>query len=650
MSNPKQFSSLQPAQHKKASRVDDPALPPVIDTLPDVVGDDQENVVSAAQQLNGLPVTVRLWPNAAEFPGEFDRVEAYIDNSRVHSQEFEGPLTDDIDILINSPRLRSHGPKVFTYSVTLFGGPNGATSDPITVFVDAIDPNGNNRPGAILLPANLPSEGVTPAYLAANGGVTLTLSRPVDSRPGDTFIVFFGVNDLVGTTGVVPFPATDPITITYTTAQVMVFGPGDHLITFQFIDRAGNATQISTSRTLTVKLSDPPVMLAPQIPEAAPLVVKEEARGGVLVTVGPITNFQPNDHLHIFWNGIEFGDRRIGPLPIFDFEFMADYPTIAAGGTLYTATVNYEIRRGGDTYNSPDTTVNVDLVEPGTGIIGPGPVDTALVLPLVRGDSATDNSLVPSDLDGTIHATFTIYAGHAAAEFIDLYYGTGEGDIADTYPVTGLEAPTFVVPMTIPRALVEKYGNGSIPCWYRVRNANNYKQSLPQAVRVEVFMLDGLAAPVFTNLFRGPFTAPPPFNAPYISCSQAPWLGVPIRIFDPATLKDGDVVTIHAVRYEYTGAVQPALPVAGSATDSPPIGIGPNERISGFTHNFILPYFDGDISRRRGWVEVTWSISRTLPVPEKGTSDPVVHVWDVRSSAAGGTCSPGPIRRRGSLT
>ncbi|MFO2463982.1 hypothetical protein OOJ96_09155 [Pseudomonas sp. 15FMM2] len=625
----------RPQKEKPRIEEDPPALPPIIHTLPDVEDDDQEKVVSVAQQLNGLPVTIQLWPNAAEFAGEFDLIKCYIDNHLVSSEEFEGPIIADVDMEVKSARLRSHGPKNFTYNVKLNDSANNATSLPISIFVDTIDPNSNLQPGALVLPANLPVEGVTPTYLEANGGVTVTLPRPSDSRPEDTYKVSYGSTGTIHTGTV---PTTGLITATFTKLEIEAAGAGDFLLTYQFFDRAGNDTAVSTARTLTVIASDPPVLLAAEIPDAMPLVVKEEARNGVKVTVPTITGFLPNDFLLIYWNGIIFGEMRLGVTPIFPLEFTAHYSTIAKAGSLYTARIHYEIVRGNRPYSSPDTSVNVDLVEPGGPIIGPGPVDPNLVLPLVRGDSGVDNSLIASDLeDGKeVHATFTIYSGHKANEFIDLYYGKNDGQRVGTYPVEGTEPATFVVDITIPKKAIEDYGNGlDIPCWYVVRNANNYKQSRPQPVRVDIFSLEGLADPVFTNLNDGK-----------IQCPQMPWLNVPIKIFDPDKLQDDDKVTISAVRYLYSGATQPATPVPGSEVSSPEIGIGPSERLNGFTHNFVLPYFDGDPTRRRGWLEITWSIERAGPPPEHGTSGSVVAQWDIRSSAGSGTCAPTTRGRR----
>ncbi|NVZ85309.1 hypothetical protein HX836_26185 [Pseudomonas yamanorum] len=628
-----QVTSIKTKKADAARRDEPPAAAPIIHTVPNDPNDpEQDNLVSVEEQLDGLPVTIPLWPNAAEFAGEFDLVIARIDNFQVFSEEFEGPITDDVDIVVRSARLRSHGPKQFTYSVGLSGAPDVATSLPITVFVDTIDPNNNLKPNALLLPLDLPSNGVTPEYLVTHGGVTLTLPRPIDSRSGDTFKIFYGSGDPDGQTGTVPL--TGPITYTFTTAQINASGPGDFLLDYQFFDRAGNDTQISIPRTLSVRLSDPPVLVAPVIPMAAPLVDKEEAREGVLVSVPAITGFLPNDVVHIFWNGIEFGTQRLGVTPIFPFEFVADYATIAAGGSDYTATVNYEVQRGTDNFPSPNATVDVNLVEPGTPVVGPGPIDPSLALPVVRGDSAVNNSLIATDLAGVITATFLIYEGHAAGEFIDLYYGMGEGDLASTYTVLGTEADTFVVTLPIAAGLIEKYGNGEIPCWYRVRNAINYKQSRAQDVRVDVFALTGLADPIFTNLFTDGS----------IRCPQTPWVNVPIRVFDPVSLKDGDRVVISAVRYEFVAGELPVVPVPGTAVDSPELGVGPAERLNGFTYNFVLPYFDGDATRRRGWVEVMWSIIRDLPAPERGSSDPVVVLWDIRSGAVGGTCVPTTLR------
>ena len=178
----------------------DSALPPSFDTLPDVEGDSQKNVVSVTQQQNGLLMTIPPWQNAAEFPGEIDTVDVSIDGFELEPVEFEGPIVGDVTINLISGRLRSHGPKQIVYTVILHGTSNSASSLPIEVFVDAIDPNNNNVPDKIISPVTV----ITPEYLDDNGGITFTLPRPADSRPGDTYVVNFGRSSEGVKTGIVP--------------------------------------------------------------------------------------------------------------------------------------------------------------------------------------------------------------------------------------------------------------------------------------------------------------------------------------------------------------------------------------------------------------------------------------------------------------
>ncbi|AUG06431.1 hypothetical protein [Pseudomonas sp. S09G 359] len=610
-----------------------PALPPIIHTLPDDAADpDQNNLVSADQQINGLPVTIPLWPNATPFLGESDELIMYIDDIPVSLTSVPGPVVGSQDITVNTPSLRVHGRKIFKYSVRLHGAIDQAFSDPTSIFVDTHDPNNEFTPSALLLPVDLPSNGVTPEYLAANGGVTFTLPRPSDARGGDRYKVFYGVNDSDGKEGAALVPG--PTLVTYTTAEILGFGEGSFLLRYQYIDRAGNDTDLSIGRNLPVTFNPAPAVSAPVVVQG-PTVDRQEARDGVVVRVDSITNHLPDDFLAATWAGRRFYHQRLGTSPTMPMNLFPQYEDIAAGGEFYPGTVLLAVERGIESYPSPPTTVNVDLTVPGGPIVGPGPIDITLVLPEVIGDSAVPNSLVALDLAGEIHATFLMYAGHATDEVIDLYYGTGTGTLVATYTVQSTDSDTTVVDLMIPVDEVEAYGNGDIPCWYRVSNAVNYKQSQPQTVRVEAFALGKLSDPEFArlNIFGR------------IDCPETPWLGVPIRVFDPLLLKEGDLVTITAVNYAYTGPNPSPTPpaVIDSEVNTDPIPIGPEEVANGFTHNFMLPYFYGDaidLTKNVGWVEVTWTLFRPSPIPMRGTSDPVHVIWSVRSGSSVGHCVP----------
>lgn len=606
----------------------DYALPPVIHTLPDVDGDSQKSVVSLDQQQHGLPMEILLWENAAEFAGEFDTVIVTIDGFPLPEFKFEGPILENKTINLISGRLRTHGPKEIVYTIILHGSEDGASCLPVDVFVDAIDPNNNNVPSQISSPVTV----ITPGYLDDNNGITFTIPRPADSRPGDTYTVTFGRSPEGVKTGNVPL-APAPIEVRYSKVEVERIGKGDHALNYQVFDRAGNATQRPDPVPITVQLTPLPEQPRAPIIVGAPLIVKEEARAGVKVLIREITDANPTDRLTVYWSdggpGVPIGSRQIGPNPDWDLEFTAEYIVVASPGTLYTAAVYYTIEREGVSVPSFDATVDVDLVEPGTPNPDPGPVDGTLVKPVVQGVSPEPNVLIPEDRDSeTTTASFTIYEAFAAGDFIDLYYGKNGGDLVDTYPVTGDEDEDFIVAFTIPWLLIEKYGNGEIPCYYKIRNTNNYKHSPDQDVKVRIFLIEGLLPPTFSNLHP---------DSNNIQCSQLPWLGVPVRIFDPETLEIGDLVVVHAVRYLYEGSsTPPATPVEGSEVSTTPHEVTFNDKNSGFTLTLDLPYFS---LARRGFVGVNLSIERP-GTGDKGSSGDTIVFWDVRSANPSGTCAP----------
>ena len=610
------------------------ALPPTFDTLTDVEGDSQKSVVSVAQQQHGLLMTIPVWQNAAEFPGEKDTVTVTIDGFELTEVEFEGPITGDVTINLISGRLRTHGPKQIVYTVVLHGTTNGATSLPVDVFVDAIDPNNNNIPDQIISPVDV----IDPEYLDANGGVTFTIPRPGDSRVGDIFEVNFGRTSDGVKTGVVP-PAPAPIEVHYTRREIedSIRG-GEHQLNYLLTDRAGNKTQRPEALPITVQLTPLPGRPRAPLIVGEPLIDKEEARMGVKVLVREITDALGTDRLNVYWSdggpGILIGSRLVGANPDWDLEFTAEYSDVASPGTLYRATVYYSIERDGISVLSFDAFVDVDLVVPGTPSPEPGPEDSTLVKPVVQGVSADPNVLIPEDRDSdTITASFVIYTNFAAGEFIDLYYGKNGGKLADTYPVIGDEDDDFLVQLRIPYDLVEEYGNGDIPCYYKIRNANNYKHSPSQEVLVRIYLIEGLLPPTFANLR-------PVFND--IQCDQTPWLGVPVRIFDPETLEVGDLLVVHAVRYLYEGSsIPPATPVEGSELNTTARELNYNDVNIGFTLTLDLPYF---AQARRGFVGVNLSITRPS-TEDTGSSDDTIVFWNVRNGNPTGTCVPIPPRR-----
>lgn len=623
------------------------ALPnlPVVPPDPDQSADGQPNLIPHAVQAGGLTLSLPRWAPLAD-PGEIDTIFCRANGRMIGFYEYSGddPAPPDPFILTLQPHaeLQTHGEKEITYTIFHANG-NVAPSDITHAFVDALDPNLNNRPAAITLPTDL-SGPVTPDYLAGKPGLVCRIQRMADNRPGDTWQAFFGSKDLIGITGV--FPLTGSAEVIFTTAIVLAGGSGDREITYNVTDRGGNETQTSFTRTVTVATANEPVLENFQVLEA-PLIDKEEARNGVTVRLGNIVDWLSTDMVRMFWHGTLIYEKPVGVFPIFPLDGTATFDVISSHGDMYNADVHCTISRDGlGTIPSPTITVAVNINEPGdTDNPGPGPVDPNYDPPTVRGNEGYENHLVELDRSFPATVTFSIPSGLTAGVFIDVYYGIMGGTLADTYNVTGSEAPGFEVALEIGWDIIEMYGNGdAIPCYYKVRDAINYKHSPDQSVKVELYSLSGLAEPVFSVLNTvgrlGCFDRLTPPLVP------APWVAVPIFIKDDVALQIGDLVVVHAARYAFADNTTPL-----DTMETTPREISFNDIADGFTINLLLGLWFRDFTGTggRGWVGVRWSIYRP-DTTDRGTSDEVQVRWDFRGAYPPlGTCVPDSTRALGSL-
>lgn len=615
--------------------------PTILNALPDVAGDDQKNVIPLSVQATGMKLTFPRWsPLADEFDTEPDVWTIYVGNAPVAIGSYTGgdpeppdPFSVDLPPLA---QLKTHGEKAITYQIVHASG-NVAPSEITHVFVDAIDPNLNNQPPAITLPADLAGP-ITPAYLNGKLGLVCRIPRMADNREGDRWQAWFGDKDEVGIEGT--YPATGPAEAIFSTAFILAAGEGDYIVRYRVVDRAENATQFSFPRSVTVEVNETPVPSGLVVVEA-PLVDREEARTGVTVRLTDITNYLSTDIVQVFWQGTKVGERPVGLMPVFPFDFPVPYAPIALPGEVYTATVRCTVTRA----SAPlEVTVDVNLAVPGGGA-GPGPVDDTLDPPTIRGNEGHENRLVEADRNFPATATFTIPPGLGVGDFIDIYYGTMGGTLASTYTVTGLEDPSFEVVLQIPWGIVDSYGNGNIPSYYVVRNAINFKHSPDQTVMVDIYSLSGLTDPRFSLLSTaGTLNC---FNTLTPPLSPAPWEGVPIFIKDDVTLEEGDRVIVSAARYAIS---DPATPV-GDPVESTEREIMFNDIQNGFTVMLNLASWFRDFAgtQGRGWVGVRWSVLRPS-TNDRGVSNEVQVRWDFRGAYPPlGTCVPGSTRAGGTL-
>ncbi len=612
--------------------------PPVGENLlPDIPGDDQHDVLPREGQVNGLRLRIPEWPQQAGPGDDYNLLQLYLQGRQEPISSFQygiGAVPNPLMVTVSSQYLRTHGAKEIYYNATFAPDLNPDYSRTLEIFVDALDPNLNDLPAAIELPPELQASKVlTPELLSSLGGkVTLTIPDPEDRRAGDTYAFYWG-NGLSTPTVSGPAPDTGPIVFDVPGDVIAGLGQGFKVLRYTVTDRAGNRSQFSIPDTVEVLLSDPPQNLwQPDVPAAEQLpgdyIDREEARSGVLVEIPRYDNAQGGDKIILEWQGIHVvPDPQVGPLPIFPVECTVPYTLVAFPGTTapYRAEVKYWVERGGVLYPAPSKFVDVDLVVPGDPIVGPGPVDPNLTLPVVRGNSGQDNELTPADSGFPATMRFPLPGNLSMDDEIEGFYGPGDGHSVGTYVVTGNEGPGFEVVFQIDwETVISVVGNGLIPCWYKVSNDRNFKVSQKQDVTVDVNNFDITELVEFLNK---DIDVP---GGPTIRCAHSPWLGIPIRILAPNSLAVRDEVEllVKGMNWDFS------QDISGPAQVIPHTVVA-NDISQGIRLTIDYAYF-AQVDNRFG-IEVLWTIKKA--VGGGGGTSPVSRAR-VTLRMAGGTCAP----------
>ena len=619
--------------------------PPIIEgLLQAIVGDTHRDVVPRALQQTGLVLQIRPWERGLF--NAFEPLTVLVNDRPEFITSFETSVNLPDPVVINlGPRdaLKENGLKDIRV-VVVNASENVINYNVRRVYVDARDPNGNKQPAPLEF-ENYGAE-LTPTYLEGKLGLECTIPEPAERRGGDKYSIHVGTS----TTHIEgDVPLTGAITAIIPTA-VILERAGTIENTYRLIDRSGNQTNLSDPAYVRVRLNNPPVFGAIRVLEA-PLVDKEEARNGATVRLESITGHLPTDFLRVTWGTVEIYNQSIGSIsgPI---DIPARYAAIATGGSFYTADIQLFVDRADSpTFPSVVVQVDVDLREPGDSQNpGPGPVDPTLAMPVLLGGGPLprpDNRISEKDRGFDATATLALPAGLTTGDFIDLIYGPN-GDVASTYAATGSEPAGFQVPFTVDWTLIESFGNSSaLPIYCKIRDAINYKHTPTQNVVVEIFNLAGLADPSFNNAAVLPSH---PHAGYFINCSRSPWLGVPIKVLDPAILQVGDKVKIEAYRYAYVPAGTPL----GAPIGSPVISADFDIDSSHVNLGLIVPldlsawFRDYTGTSGRGYVGVRWTLFRPS-TGDRGNSMEVRALWDLVASGTPPTCVPGATRRSGTL-
>lgn len=506
----------------------DPLVP--INTLADV-GDGQDNLLPRSELPNGITFTLSPWEPMDE--SGYDIYFAMDDNNfpaQPVRTVLPGFDPEDVTLALGDLRLE-HGQHRVRWEVQGHDTGNPLQGLDLPFFVDILAPNLHQQPDRPLLPEDLPNGEITQEYLEQNGGVTFTLPEWADPRIGDKFT--FYINS-------VPFiseqdaPADNQVTIP--AADFARLPEGNITLIYYLYDRAGNRSDQSLETVVYFAKSPAPVLRAPTIPQG-PDITLADARDGVIVQ-HDFDFHTSGDFVSVKWEGVDT-DSILYPTP----AVKVPLSIIKVPGEIYTATVLYQVHRNGRIYDSPSTTVTVDLER-----VGPGPdpdVPDEIVNPkldplVLVSSTGVDNTIAPPDKNQDATITVPLYTPVNVGEMIETFYG-GITNSLGARKLIQTDIDNGEITVNVPWALIQTVGNGTIDAFYRIfpdGKPENVQQSPTTPVLVTVHNLEALPVAVFPD--RN-------VNLNIINCVNEPWLnGVNVRLAYP-DFEAGDLVNLNWV-------------------------------------------------------------------------------------------------------
>lgn len=382
-----------------------PSLPEALALLPG----DTELLIPVDKRLGTLKVNIdELWGGAARI----QTVRFFWDGNQVHEQDVPNPepgqfpMTFDIAGL----NLTGGGTHSLYYVVEAPGG--NSRSLVIQVDLDNVAPNFGQRPGALIFPDEILTDGVTEEYLARNQDqVIATLAHWQDIRLEDEIIYFLErsttpANRLIpaGEIVITAQHLLQPhLEVPFQGDTFRTVGNGNAFAYFYLRDRAGNEGLESARSPLRVALTPQPQLLAPLVPlyDQHGLINEAVARTPVQVVIPALEHIVSGDQILLHWGNLTLPPTTI-PDPDADplLRIPVVYRSIQEGGNG-TQQVTYDLlRAAGPIGRSPAKQVEVDITLPGGPDPDPdNPWHGNLELPTALGASAVPNVISPSDLE-----------------------------------------------------------------------------------------------------------------------------------------------------------------------------------------------------------------------------------------------------------
>ncbi|WP_157383902.1 hypothetical protein [Pseudomonas asplenii] len=607
-----------------AMTADSPSLaaPIPLNTLPDN-GDGQVNLLPSDQGTLGVEVAVYLWPHPAG-EGQTDIIDFYINGTWAAGQRLVGPVTElslPRSFLVPGRELSIQGTPVISYQVANGDG-NRAYSFPLTVTIDTTTPNGTQVPRAIGLPTNLPQKTVTLAYLQEHGNrLQLTIPPYTGYRVGDRWQLFVRDGDTPYMDG--PVPSAAAFEIELTTEQFFQLGEEPLDLTYRIVNRAGNPSQESIRERLTV-------MLYPRVEELATpelnhtFINRQAIRDGVVASIEFIKGTRRGDRVVPFLSGLELPVITLTDVQAFPLRFDIGWSAFSFHGTHepYTANLLYFVQRG--SFTSPPSrtlSVPVDLSLPGDDNPELNPINPQLPIPEMRGATSNHaNHLNAQDKDKPVKVTFNLPEGQLlTGDRFRVFYAEGTQPVAE-HPIDGFEGGKLS--LDVPWAIIAGVGNGRHNLFYEVVGSHNAQQSPRVQVVVDIFDDVGALRPLELPVRDA--------DKNMINCYHRPWEGIPVRLHDPDSLREGDVVSLHWVINNDRGGGTPVQATRVSYRYPVDAGIAKEGLVVIVNWQHIEPVVDG-------LIEVYWRLER--PASAQSAQSTVTGVILTRKTA-GAPCHP----------
>lgn len=445
-------------------------------------------LVPREEQAQDMLITVAPWENGAPAGREDTFIFEWKRSDQTvwqvgNTQLIPGPIEPgdpDIKVSFEMHFFQQHGTYNLRYRVREWTGNDEALSHPTDIIIDKEAPNYNGESPAPATFDPLVADGITEAYLAANGDVlTLTIPNYEGEALGDTVRVYIEGRSEWAYDG----PLLTGRTVTIAGNTLRSLPDGELQVRYRLTDKVGNAGQPSDLAAASLLLRPLPVEpLADPVVELADdgVIDLDDVRTTTrLVAVPLYGNWQPGDYIVVNWGGIvtpsryPVGSNPQNPMYI-DTPF-ADVLLPAYGDTTTgrkPTDVFYTVYRGLRPFNSNPIRFDVDFYVPGpTNPVRPDPENPALPQLEVYGDSDTGkvrmNQLVAGDVGGEVTIDLELYTPITAGENL-IFCWAADDNVVHTHTPTPADAGT-PYSFKIPWAAIESQPSGdAVKVWYHI--------------------------------------------------------------------------------------------------------------------------------------------------------------------------------------